>query len=565
MNKRRIAIYSRKSKFTGKGDSVENQISICKDYIKRTINRDEVDSDLEDMLLFEDEGYSGGNTNRPQFKQLMQAVRNKKIAVLVVYRLDRVTRSIADFSEVLATLKKYDVKFVSVSENFGDYSPMATAMMYMTSIFAQFEREIIAERIKDNMLELSKSGRWLGGITPLGFTSEEVIHLDTDGKERSSYKLSANEDEINRVKLIYKKFLEYNSLTAVETYLLKANIKSKNGNDYSRFTLRNILANPVYAVADENTFEYFKNLDCQVYNDHSKFDGIHGIMPYNRTFQQKGRANKLRPYTEWIISAGQHQGIIPSIDWIKVQLLLNDNKDKSYRKVKNTSSLLSGLLICKECGSYMRPKLGRINKEGKQSYYYICELKEKTHGEKCSVNNVNGLKVDQMVINELQKMQSNNSNLMKQLNQDHNKMSEVESERTLEKKQLKEKLENNQKAIDNLINKLALIEDLDLTQTILNKINTLKTQCQTTEAELQQLEQSVHISMVNENKRAYIAQQIAYFDQEVGSFDVTNKRAFLGTIIEKLDWDGNNITVYLFGPNSYKRMCKMFPESGNSK
>ena len=288
-------------------------------------------------------------------------------------------------------------------------------------------------------------------------------------------------------------------------------------------------------------------------------------MPYNRTLQQKGRANKLRPYNEWIISIGQHEGIIPSLDWIKVQLMLSDNKDKSYRKVKNTSSLLSGLLICKECGSYMRPKLGRINKDGKQSFYYICELKEKTHGEKCNVNNINGLKVDQMVISELQKMQSNNSHLIKQLSQDHKKMSQVESEHALEKKQLKEKLETNKRAIDNLINKLALIEDLDLTQTILAKINALKTQCQTTEQELQQLEQSVHISMVNENKRAYITQQIAYFDQEFGSFDVTNKRAFLGTIIEKLDWDGNNITVHLFGPNSYKRMCKMFPESGNSK
>ncbi|MBP3888767.1 MAG: recombinase family protein [Cellulosilyticum sp.] len=565
MNKRRIAIYSRKSKFTGKGDSVENQINMCRNYIEHTINRNEMIYDTEDILLFEDEGYSGGNTNRPQFQNLMKAVKNKEIAVLIVYRLDRITRSISDFAQVLDTLKKYDVKFVSVSENFGDYSPMATAMMYMTSIFAQFEREIIAERIKDNMLELSKSGRWLGGNTPLGFSSEEVIHIDESGKERSSYKLSPIDEETSMVKLIYKKFLEYNSLSAVETYLLKSNIKTKNGKDYSRFSLRNILTNPVYAIADQHTFDYFTDLGCQVYSDTSKYDGIHAIMPFNRSLQQKGRSNRLRPYTEWIISVGLHNGVIPSLDWIKVQHIINDNKDKSYRSSKNTSSLLSSLLICKECGSYMRPKLGRINKEGKQSFYYICELKEKTHGERCNVPNVNGLKVDEMVTSELQKIQSNNSSLMKQLATENTKMSHVESERALEKKQLKEKLETNKISIDNLINKLALIEDPDLTKIILDKVSALKTQRLSLEENLLQLEESVPLSMASEAKRTYITQQLSYFDQEFDSFDILKKRAFLSTLIEKIEWDGNNVTVQLFGPNSYKRMSKLFPESGNSK
>ena len=565
MNKRRIAIYSRKSKFTGKGDSVENQVNICRNYIFHTINQGHINYTEDDILLFEDEGYSGGNTKRPQFQKLLKAIKNKEIAVLVVYRLDRVTRSISDFSQVLDTLKKYEVKFVSVSENFGDYSPMATAMMYMTSVFAQFEREIIAERIRDNMLELSKSGRWLGGNTPLGFGSEKLIHLDENGKERSSHKLIPIEEEISMVKLIYKKFLEYNSLSGVETYLLKHNIRTKNGKDYSRFSLRNILTNPVYVIADTCTFDYFTALGCKVYNEPHKYDGSFAIMPYNRTFQQKGRANKLRPYGEWIISVGLHQGIISSNDWIKVQHLLADNKDKSYRSTKNTSSLLSGLLICKNCGSYMRPKLGRINKEGKQSFYYICELKEKTHGEKCNAPNINGLILDAMLLSELSHMQSSNHQLMRKMDKEHLNESTLENKRSLEKKQIKDKLTANQAAIDNLINNLAFIDDAEITQTIVDKINTLKSQKVTFEDQLLKLEQMVPLSLATESKRTYITQQLASFHSEFATLDVVHQRAFLGTLIEKLEWDGQDITVHLLGPHCYERLSKLFPESGNCK
>jgi site-specific DNA recombinase len=108
-------------------------------------------------------------------------------------------------------LTQYNIDFVSVKERFDTSSPAGKAMLMMCSTFAQFERDTIAERIRDNMLELAKTGRWLGGITPIGFISEKLEKLNINGKKTSLYKLSFIEDEINVVNLIFSKFIEFKS------------------------------------------------------------------------------------------------------------------------------------------------------------------------------------------------------------------------------------------------------------------------------------------------------------------------------------------------------------------
>ena len=154
---KRVAIYSRKSKFTGKGDSIENQIEMCKEYITNTIGKD------IEFTIYEDEGFSGGNLDRPRFKKLMAAIKSKKFDILVCYRLDRISRNVADFSSTLEVLQSNNCSFISIKEQFDTSSPMGRAMIYIASVFAQLERETIAERVKDNMLELAKNGKWTGG------------------------------------------------------------------------------------------------------------------------------------------------------------------------------------------------------------------------------------------------------------------------------------------------------------------------------------------------------------------------------------------------------------------
>ena len=162
-----IAIYSRKSKFTGKGESIGNQVDMCKEYVRLHYG----EKALETAIVFEDEGFSGGNTNRPAFQRMMGGIERGEIGTLVVYRLDRVSRNVSDFSGLIENLKRKDITFVSIRENFDTSTPMGRAMMYIASVFSQLERETIAERIRDNMHELAKTGRWLGGNTPTGYMS----------------------------------------------------------------------------------------------------------------------------------------------------------------------------------------------------------------------------------------------------------------------------------------------------------------------------------------------------------------------------------------------------------
>ena len=169
-----IAIYSRKSRYTGKGESIGNQIDLCREYIRTHYG----DAAAEHAVVFEDEGFSGGNLNRPDFKKMMTAAKERKFKAIVVYRLDRISRNISDFSSLIEELGRLGIDFVSIRESFDTSSPMGRAMMYIASVFSQLERKTIAERIRDNMHELAKTGR---SFTRFFISFHATTHLRQNG------------------------------------------------------------------------------------------------------------------------------------------------------------------------------------------------------------------------------------------------------------------------------------------------------------------------------------------------------------------------------------------------
>lgn len=393
-----VAIYSRKSKYTGKGESVENQIQLCKEYAVKNLGYEE-----KDFIIYEDEGFSGSNTNRPEFQRMLSDIKKKKIDLIICYRLDRISRNVLDFLNLTEILNKYNIGFVSIREQFDTTTPMGRAMMYIASVFAQLERETIAERIKDNMLQLAKTGRWLGGKFPTGFKSEPVITKEEEGKAKKEYRLIPIQEEILLVKEIFNKFLEFKSLSAVENYLLINNKMTKNGANFNRHSIKMILKNPVYAIADKNIYKYLKSKGYSICSDISEFNNINGLIGYNKTKQSsQTKSIKYRSVDQWIIAVGKHEGIIPGRDWMEVQRLLEENKSKSYKREMSSNSLLSGILRCKECGSFMRPKsMKRYTADGNQVFYYICEKKEKSKKNNCQIKNINGNKLDLQIIENL--------------------------------------------------------------------------------------------------------------------------------------------------------------------
>jgi site-specific DNA recombinase len=209
----------------------------------------------EDITIYEDEDFSGKDTNRSQFKKMMNDIKKKKPDYVICYMLDRVSRSVNDFSTLVEYLTSMKINFVSVKEQFDTSTPMGRAMMYITAVFAQLERENLCQRVRDNMLMLSRTGRWLGGTPPIGFDSDaqEII---VNGKIRKSHYLKENKD-MELVKLIFQKFIDIGSAFYIARYLSEKGIKTINKKYFYMKSVSDILKNPTYCTADKESYEYF--------------------------------------------------------------------------------------------------------------------------------------------------------------------------------------------------------------------------------------------------------------------------------------------------------------------
>ncbi|TCO79086.1 recombinase family protein [Marinisporobacter balticus] len=543
----KIAIYSRKSKFTGKGESMQNQIELCKEYAQKHFDN------IEEFIVYEDEGFSGGNVDRPEYQNMIKHAGQGKFEVLMCYRLDRISRNISNFSDTIETLQSKDIAFISLREQFDTSTPMGRAMMYIASVFAQLERETIAERIRDNMMQLAKTGRWLGGMTPIGFESESVETTDQIGKQRKLYRLSPIPSELETVKIIYDKFLELKSLTKVETYCIQNNIKTRNNIDFTRFALRGILSNPVYATADKTLYNYLSTNGFELYADENDFNGQNGIMAYNKTIQKKNTANKVRDYSEWVISIGAHEGIISSEKWINAQKMISKNKSKTFRKVKNTQSLLSGLLRCENCNSFMRPKTGRIDKDGIQIFYYMCEMKEKSKKMKCDMKNINGNKLDKLVIEEIKKLSENNSTLDTKISTDKINIETADNNIKSQITMLENHIKNNERSIANLVDTLSQAQNSTATKYIISQIEALDQKTATLKDQLFELRERTECNQLKSNSLDIMNDMLTTFSNMIDSLDVYGKRNLLRTLVEKIIWDGENIDLVMFGVNTGKK------------
>ena len=542
-NEERIAIYSRKSKFTGKGESIGNQVELCKEYVRNMFGEEYVDR----CVVFEDEGFSGGNLQRPDFKRMMEEVRKHKFKAIVVYRLDRISRNISDFTGLIDELTKLDVSFVSIKEQFDTSTPMGRAMMFIISVFSQLERETIAERIRDNMHELAKSGRWLGGNTPTGFKSGSVSKITIDGKERKSYKLIPIPEEIEIPKMIFDLYLETDSLSAVETELLRRRIKTKQGKDFTRFAIKAILQNPVYMVADEDAFHYFVEREAEVCFPKEAFDGSCGIMAYNRTNQEKGRTTQLLPVSEWIVAIGKHAGVVPSKQWIKVQESLDRNKSKAYRKPRNNEALLTGLVYC-SCGERMYPKLSqRTTASGEVIYTYVCKMKERSKRERCNRRNANGNILDAAILEQIKSLTDHDSAFISQLAKSRAFYTgkREQYERQLEK--LRVEHAKNEQTINGLIDSLGLVGGSVAKPRVLKRIQELTDINREIQNRICELEGLMDTNTLGDEEFDRLRQMLSVFRSGIDDMPVEERIAAVRTVVRKVIWDGVNAHVVLFG------------------
>lgn len=564
-NENMIAIYSRKSKFTGKGESIGNQVELCKDYVRNMFGETYVDR----CVVFEDEGFSGGNLKRPAFQKMMTDVRKRKFKAIVVYRLDRVSRNISDFTGLIDELSKLGVSFVSIREQFDTSTPMGRAMMFIISVFSQLERETIAERIRDNMHELAKTGRWLGGNTPTGFKSEAVSNVSVDGKMRKSFKLVPIPEEAEISKMIFDLYTETDSLTAVEAEMLRRRIKTKQGKDFTRFAIKGILQNPVYMVADVNAYDYFQKQEANVCFPKEAFDGTCGIMAYNRTDQEKGKTTVILPVSEWIIAIGQHPGVVPSHQWIKVQESLDRNKSKAYRKPRNNEALLTGLLFC-SCGDRMYPKLSqRKTANGEPIYAYVCKMKERSKRECCNRRNVNGNVLDAAIVEQIKALTEHDSSFIAQLEKSRQFYTGNRAQYESQLAGLRAEYVEHEKTINGLIDSLGMLGDSIAKPRVLKRIEELTQTNRDIENRIHELEGLTEANALSDMEFDLLRQMLSMFRANIDEMSIEEKRAAIRTVVRKVIWDGVNAHVVLFGadegenefPDMEDRMAHMDDES----
>lgn len=529
----KIAIYSRKSKFTGKGDSIENQIEMCKDYITKYIDNKNVE-----FIIYEDEGFSGGTIDRPQFKKLMQDVKLKNIDKLVCYRLDRISRNVADFSSTLEILQSYHVDFISIREQFDTSTPMGRAMIYIASVFAQLERETIAERIKDNMIELAKNGRWTGGKIPLGFISKKKVYIDEEGLKRQLPVLEINPKEMSFVELLYKKYLELGSLHKLEVYVTENQLRSRNDVLLEKSSLKLILQNPVYVKADNNVLNYLQENDYKVYGE---ADGIHSLLTYNKTEQsmKNGKHIKIKKAKEERLAAISNiEGALSPALWLNVQKQFDENRDKFPRLGKTNNALLTGKIKCGKCKEYMLIQHGRVSKTtGEKLFYYVCSLKRKSHKKLCDCPNANASNLEDLVLLSLKELSKSKQSFISNLKKKY--AAEAKNNVPDKKLILNKSLGEKKKQISNLLDELSKEEDEFMKDLIRDKIKPFKKECMQIEHKLISLENETKKSKANEINLKII-EDILNDCEIIDKLPFERQKQIIDNLIETIYWFGEH-------------------------
>ena len=521
MTNKKIAIYSRKSKYTETGSSTINQIKMCKKYLINKFGP----SITKNIVVFEDEGFTGSNTNRPQFQKMLQEFTTKEYEMLIVYRLDRISRNVLDFCSLKDTLAELKIDFCSITENFDTKTPLGSAMIMISSVFAQLERDTIAERIKDNMLELAKTGRWLGGTTPLGYKSEKK-ETKINNSKKIYYELTPITDEINIVKLIFQKYLEFHSISKIEYYLKNHQIKTRQNKYFSRIAIISILKNISYCQADKDILKYLSNQKIKVYAKNTA-SSHKSFVSYNKrkvqkTKNGKNRKNIMNNQKDWIIAISNHPGIISGKDWLTINQELQNKTHQTIKKNHLASSILKDILHCHQCQKKMQAKILKTTDQlGQRNFTYHCQ-------KDCKEPNIKGNFLNKEIIKHLASIPTKNKDILEALKT-------FFPIKDVENNSLEEIIKTNQNKIHNLIEKLPYL-DKDILPLVNQEIKELNDKNKV-------LKQNILSSKKTIPQRLSLTHLIQNPFDYFFNLDLYDQRKLLSLIIKCITYDKSKIYI----------------------
>lgn len=315
---------------------------------------------IDQFEIFEDAGYSAKNTDRPKYQQMMERIRQGEFTHLLVWKIDRISRNLKDFTEMYDEIKKHNVTFVSKNEQFDTSSAMGEAMLKIVLVFAELERKITAERVFAIMIDRASKGLWNGATVPLGYvwSDEEKFPV-------------VDQEEANVVRYIYNQYEKSASTSKVAFRLNDEQVKTKRGGKWTAKTVRDILRNPFY------------------------------IGTYRYNMRQSEGSRRLKNKDEWIVVEDNHTPIISKEQYHKVNKMMTDN----YKGVGDAqranihTHIFSKMLYCGKCGMLLTSGLDAARKDGYRPSRYTCstnKLTENTHN--CN-NFVSDITLNPFVLN----------------------------------------------------------------------------------------------------------------------------------------------------------------------
>jgi len=354
------AIYARQSVEKADSISIESQMEHCKYEARGKPHKEYVDR-----------GYSGKNTNRPAFEEMLADIKQGKISRVIVYKLDRISRSILDFTNMMETFQKRNVEFVSSTEKFDTSTPIGRAMLNICIVFAQLERETIQKRVRDAYDSRSKRGFYMGGRIPYGFSKTDTI---IDGVKTSMYVLIPEEAE--QIRLMYALYANPpNSLGDIVAYFNKRGIRQLRDGMWNTARISDMLRNPVYVQANADVYDFFVSQGVNVVNPVADFTGHNACYLYTGTGSTPGRRGDLAGKE---VVLAPHQGIVSARDWLKCRLRCLSNK-QSTKCNKGKNSWLVGKVKCGNCGYGLC--IAKANT--KWGRYFVCATRLATKARDC--------------------------------------------------------------------------------------------------------------------------------------------------------------------------------------
>lgn len=354
------ALYARQSVEKVDSISIESQLEYCRHEARGNPCREYIDR-----------GYSGKNTNRPAFEQLLADVRQGKVARVIVYKLDRISRSILDFANMMQLFQQHRVEFVSSTERFDTSTPIGRAMLHICIVFAQLERETIQKRVTDAYYSRCKKGLYMGGRVPYGFARQQTV---LDGVRTSMF--VPVPQEARQVQLIYSLYADpANSLGDLVRYLNAHGHKQLRGGMWSTARLSEMLRNPVYVRADAAVYDFFKEQGVQILNPAADFTGYNGCYLYKGAGGE-GRSPSNLSGREVVLAP--HEGLVSSRDWLRCRLRCQQNR-RSTTTCKAKSSWLLGKVKCGRCGY----GLSVVKSDTRWQRYFVCSAALASKKQRC--------------------------------------------------------------------------------------------------------------------------------------------------------------------------------------